>query len=54
MKEFKFNYDKGYEQGRKDFIKQLKILWREKCKRMDIMSGKVAIFELECLLGEIK
>jgi len=32
---------------------KLKQLWREKCKRMDIMSGRVAIFELECILDEL-
>ena len=34
----------------KQSIKNIKQKWREKCKRMKIMSGEVAIFELECLL----
>jgi hypothetical protein len=46
-------YRIGKKDGIKDFIKQLKKLWREKCKRMDIMSGRVAIFELECLIDEV-
>jgi hypothetical protein len=25
MKEFKFNYDKGYEQGRKELINEIKL-----------------------------
>jgi hypothetical protein len=32
---------------------KLKQLWREKCKRMEIMSAEVAIFELECLIDEL-
>jgi len=34
----------------KKIISQLKTEWREKCKRMKIMSGDVAIFELERML----
>jgi len=33
-------------------IKRLKAKWRAKCKRMEIMSGDVAIFELESLIEE--
>ena len=34
----------------KQSIKNIKQKWKDKCKRMEIMSGEVAIFELECLL----
>jgi hypothetical protein len=49
-------YIEGFKEAMKlseDFIKQLKKLWRQKCKRMDIMSGQVAIFELECILNDL-
>ena len=35
------------------FIKQLKKDWRLKARRMEIMSGEVAIFELESLIDKI-
>jgi hypothetical protein len=36
----------------KESIKELKEEWRAKCKRMDIMSGDVAILELESLIED--
>lgn len=36
----------------KEFVEELKKEWRKKCKRMEIMSGEVAIYELERLLEE--
>ena len=36
----------------KEFQKELKEEWRLKARRMEIMSGEVAIYELECLLEE--
>jgi len=34
-------------------IKELRLEWRDKCKRMEIMSGEVAIFELSVLLDKL-
>ena len=34
-------------------IKKLKKEWKAKCKRMEVMSGEVADYELKCLLSEI-
>jgi hypothetical protein len=39
---------------RKAERKEIKKLWKEKCKRMKIMSGDVAIYELNNILDEIK
>ena len=36
-----------------DFVKKLKKEWKAKCKRMEVMSGEVADYELKCLLSEI-
>lgn len=33
-----------------DFIRQLKEDWKTRCKKMEIMSGEVAIFELESII----
>jgi hypothetical protein len=35
------------------FIKKLKEEWRIKSRRMEIMSGDVAIYELEQILSEL-
>ena len=37
-----------------DFEKKLKVEWRAKCRRMNIMSGEVAIFELEGLIQKTR
>lgn len=34
----------------KEFIRQLKEDWKTRCKKMEIMSGEVAIFELESII----
>ena len=34
-------------------ISKLKKEWKAKCKRMEVMSGEVADYELKCLLSEI-
>jgi len=39
-----------YDGDIKQAVQELKAEWRTKCKKMEIMSGEVAIFELECLL----
>jgi len=41
-----------HEEVVRKFIKWLKKRWREKARRMEIMSGDVAIFELESLIKE--
>jgi len=47
--------DKGYyrDYAVKEFIKKLKENWRKKCNKMEIMSGDVAIFELESELDKL-
>lgn len=37
-----------------NMLSDLKQKWIEKCKRMEIMSGDVAIFELNCLIEQLK
>ena len=34
-------------------ISKLKRKWKAKCKRMEVMSGEVADYELKCLLLEV-
>ena len=34
-------------------VKELKRKWRVKCRRMEIMSGEVVIFELEGILKQL-
>jgi len=66
--EFSDDYLKGWKDGsaerqkillkrfgnwRKEFIKKLKENWRKKCNKMEIMSGDVAIFELESELDKL-
>ena len=50
--------NKKFEYWKKEFIKKLKENWKAKCKRMEIMSGEVAIYELNCeidkFLGDLK
>jgi hypothetical protein len=46
----RLNKELDKEKAKFDKLKQL---WREKCRRMEIMSGEVAIFELECLIDEL-
>ena len=41
------------EQDLKQALQILKTKWKEKCKRMDIMSGDVAVIELNLLLEEV-
>jgi len=36
----------------KEAVERLKEEWRIKCRKMEIMSGEVAIFELEQLIKE--
>ena len=36
-----------------EFIEKLKREWRAKCKRMEFISGEVAIFELESLIKQL-
>ena len=53
----KRGYQKAIDLTREDErkkLKELKRLWREKCKRMDIMSGNVAIYEFENLLKNME
>ena len=49
------NYEHGDwgEENITTFIKELKKRWREECNGMHIMSGGVAIFELEMLIDDI-
>jgi hypothetical protein len=44
----------GYDLAQKEILEKIKKLWKEKCKRMKIMSGDVAIYELNNILDEIK
>jgi len=36
-----------------DFVKKLKKEWKAKCKRMEVMSGEVADYELKMLMEDI-
>lgn len=37
----------------KQFIKDLKDNWRKKARKMEVLSGEVAIFELECEIEDL-
>jgi 2-iminoacetate synthase ThiH len=50
----KKSFEKGYKLAQKEILEKIKKLWKEKCKRMKIMSGDVAIYELNNILDEIK
>ena len=44
------------DKQRKQFLKVIEILkkeWRAKCKRMEVMSGQVADYELKMLMQDI-
>ncbi len=48
------DYKAGYLEAQKEILEKIKKLWKEKCKRMEIMSGDVAIYELNNILDGIK
>jgi hypothetical protein len=39
---------------RKNILSEIKQGWREKCKRMEIMTGEVAIYELDKLMKDLR
>jgi ribosomal protein S13 len=48
--------EKGKEEARKEMIElkeKLLELWKQKCKRMELMSGDLAFYELKQMLEEV-